>query len=261
MNNREHNWNRILTKFGRKCAVCGETNVDILQIDHKDPNTKEFEVKARLSSSWIKLSEEVDKCQLLCKPCHDEKTRTTDKKKIKIKKEEFINQKDTFLPLFNRTHREITIQTNKRDGKAWMKLLEYRSKNTGHSVDDLIYKDQIIYEALTYIAFYDLMCKGIFPDKKFQKKHMCDVERVVDRIKKETPNVYDELYENVDLIADDFTKNKNDGNLEQKKKQKSFKKVIDEIIDKDTKYSYICDTLVDETLKLYDVFYRDVRFE
>ena len=35
----------------------------------------------------------------------------------------------------------------------------------------------------------------------------------------------------------------------------------DEIIDKDTKYSYICDTLVDETLKLYDVFYRDVRFE
>jgi hypothetical protein len=90
---------------------------------------------------------------------------------------------------------------------------------------------------------------------------MCDVERVVDRIKKETPNVYDELYENVDLIADDFTKNKNDGNLEQKKKQKSFKKVIDEIIDKDTKYSYICDTLVDETLKLYDVFYRDVRFE
>ena len=142
-----------------------------------------------------------------------------------------------------------------------MKLLEYRSKNTGHSVDDLIYKDQIIYEALICIAYYDLMCKGIFPDKKFQKKYMCDVERIVDRMKKETPNVYDELYENIDLIADDFIKNKNDGNLEQKKKQKSFKKVIDEIIDKDTKYSYICDTLVDETLKLYDVFYRDVRFE
>ena len=63
---------------------------------------------------------------------------------------------------------------------------------------------------MTYIAFYDLMCKGIFPDKKFQKKHMCDVERVVDRIKKETPNVMMNYIKILNLIADDFTKNKNE---------------------------------------------------
>ena len=40
MNNQDRNWNRILTKFDRKCAFCGETNVNILQIDHKDPNTR-----------------------------------------------------------------------------------------------------------------------------------------------------------------------------------------------------------------------------
>ena len=261
MNNRDHNWNRILTKFDRKCAICGETNVDILQIDHKDPNTKKFEVKSRLTSSWIKLSEEVDKCQLLCKPCHDEKTRTTDKKAIQRKREEFISEEDTFLPLFNRFNRQIIIQTNKKDGKAWMKLLEYRSKITGYSVDDLIYKDQVVLKTLKFISDYERMRKGLFPDKKFQEKYLCVLEKVVNRVKKETPNVYNELYENSKEHDDYFFEDENTENLEEKKKQKSFTKEVDEIIEKDFKINYLCDSFVDEALKLYNIFYVDVHFE
>jgi len=261
MNNRDHNWNRILTKFDRKCAICGETNVNILQIDHKDPNTKKFEVKSRLTSSWIKLSEEVDKCQLLCKPCHDEKTRTTDKKAIQRKREEFIVEEDTFLPLFNRVNRQITIKTNKKDGKAWMKLLKYRSKITGHSVDDLIYKDQVVVEALTYISFYERMRKGVFPDKEFQEEFLCDIEEIVDRMKKETPNAYDELYKNLNDHDDYFFGDKNNESSKEKKKEKPFTKLVDEIIEKDFKINYLCDSFVDEALKIYDVIYGDVRFE
>ena len=102
---------------------------------------------------------------MMDKPCHVEKTRTIDKKIIQRKKEEFIVEEDTFLPLFNRVNRQIIIKTNKRDGKAWMKLLKHRSKMTGRSVDDLIYKDQVVVEALTYISFYERMRKGLFSDK------------------------------------------------------------------------------------------------
>lgn len=261
MSNKEDNWFWIVQRLGSKCAFCGETNVKILEIDHKDPNTKKFEVKSRLSCKRIKLIEEVDKCQLLCKPCHDEKTRTTDKKTIQRKREEFITEEDTFLPLFNRVNRQITIQTNKKDGKAWMKLLEYRSKITGHSIGDLIYKDQVVVEALTYISFYERMRKGMFPDKEFQEEFLCDIKRIVDRMKKETPNAYDELYKNLNDHDDYFFGDKNNENSEEKKKQKPFTRVVDEIVEKDFKINYLCDSFVDEALKIYDVIYGDVRFE
>ena len=261
MNNKDRNWNRILTKFDRKCAFCGETNVNILQIDHKDPNTKKFEVKSRLTSSWIKLSEEVDKCQLLCKPCHDEKTRTIDKKIIQRKKEEFIVEEDTFLPLFNRVNRQITIKTNKRDGKAWMKLLKHRSKMTGRSVDDLIYKDQIVGEALLYISFYEKMRRGVFPNKKFQEECFYDIEEIINRMKKETPNVYDELWKNLNSHDDYFFGDKNIEDL-KRKKEKPFSKVVDELIEENFKINFLCDSFIDEALKLYNIFYGDeVRFD
>lgn len=261
MSNKEDNWFWIVQRLGAKCAFCGETNVKILEIDHKDPNTKKFEVKSKLSCKRIKLIEEVDKCQLLCKPCHDEKTRTTDKKAIQRKREEFIVEEDTFLPLFNRVNRQITIRTNKKDGKAWMKLLEYRSKITGHSIGDLIYKDQVVVEALTYISFYERMRKGMFPDKEFQEEYLCDIERIVDRIKKETPNAYNELYKNLNDHDDYFFGDKNIENSKEKKKQKPFTRVVDEIVEKDFKINYLCDSFVDEALKIYDVIYGDVHFE
>ena len=59
--------------MGGKCVQCG--SVDDLQIDHKDPATKEFPVSKFWSLSRQKLQKELNKCQLLCEKCHAEKTR------------------------------------------------------------------------------------------------------------------------------------------------------------------------------------------
>jgi hypothetical protein len=55
---------------GKSCVRCG--SVDGLEIDHIDPSTK---VSHRIWS-WSKLrrNEELDKCQVLCHDCHQQKT-------------------------------------------------------------------------------------------------------------------------------------------------------------------------------------------
>lgn len=65
----------MLDLLGGVCVQCG-TVVD-LEIDHKDPNTKEFSLSntGKLDGPWAVLLEELTKCQLLCNPHHVEKTR------------------------------------------------------------------------------------------------------------------------------------------------------------------------------------------
>lgn len=61
-----------INKLGGKCSKCfSEEN---LQFDHKDSSTKIASI-ARMSSMSEKIFwEEIDKCQLLCLKCHQEKT-------------------------------------------------------------------------------------------------------------------------------------------------------------------------------------------
>ena len=61
-------------KLGNKCVRCGAT--ENLQFDHIDPKTKCFNVNPQ--DSWEKTLPELYKCQLLCPPCHLEKTMTVD---------------------------------------------------------------------------------------------------------------------------------------------------------------------------------------
>ncbi len=62
-----------LNLFGNKCNYCGSE--EELDFDHIDPDTKSFPVGKRLvSASWKVLEEELNKCQLLCRICHKEKT-------------------------------------------------------------------------------------------------------------------------------------------------------------------------------------------
>ena len=61
-------------KLGNKCVKCGAT--ENLQFDHIDPKTKCFNVNPQ--DSWEKTLPELYKCQLLCPPCHLEKTMTVD---------------------------------------------------------------------------------------------------------------------------------------------------------------------------------------
>jgi len=60
--------------LGNACAICG--SIDQLQIDHKDPVTKDFNVTENLRCrTKADLLLEMAKCQLLCRKCHAKKTK------------------------------------------------------------------------------------------------------------------------------------------------------------------------------------------
>lgn len=59
-------------RLGGKCVICG--SVDELEIDHIDPSTKSFTVSSGTSKPLSVFWAEVEKCQLLCKEHHLEKS-------------------------------------------------------------------------------------------------------------------------------------------------------------------------------------------
>lgn len=65
---------RALEYLGGRCRGCGTQ--DSLDFDHVDPATKVIEISMAIARtwSWARLKEELDKCQLLCRPCHIEKS-------------------------------------------------------------------------------------------------------------------------------------------------------------------------------------------
>lgn len=69
-----------IKSLGGTCRVCGGSND--LQIDHKDPKTKEFSVTRILTFSKERLQKELKKCQVLCKDHHNEKTLRECGKKV-----------------------------------------------------------------------------------------------------------------------------------------------------------------------------------
>jgi hypothetical protein len=62
-----------LAKLGGVCVICGTS--ELLEFDHIDPSTKIKSPMSLLHASWIKFNEELDKCQLLCKKHHQEKSK------------------------------------------------------------------------------------------------------------------------------------------------------------------------------------------
>jgi 5-methylcytosine-specific restriction endonuclease McrA len=60
-----------IESLGGKCVNCGA--IENLEFHHIDPQTKEFTVTQYIRQD---ISEELKKCQLLCKNCHKEKTAT-----------------------------------------------------------------------------------------------------------------------------------------------------------------------------------------
>lgn len=57
-----------IIKLGSKCSKCGSCND--LHIHHKDPSEKSFTLAKGSSYSKQRWDNEVDKCKLLCEPCH-----------------------------------------------------------------------------------------------------------------------------------------------------------------------------------------------
>lgn len=69
---RNKNRERALEYLGGKCVNCGTTTR--LEFDHIDPSTVSFRISQKLKAAWPVLKAELDKCQLLCHPCHWIKT-------------------------------------------------------------------------------------------------------------------------------------------------------------------------------------------
>ena len=66
----------ILHMFGGKCEHCGIScwPPNEHELDHIDPNTKKFSISNRIHYRFINIINELQKCQMLCKPCHKTKT-------------------------------------------------------------------------------------------------------------------------------------------------------------------------------------------
>ena len=82
--------------LGGKCAVCG--TVEDLEFDHIDPKTKTGPIGRLVNGAWETVVAEIEKCQLLCKPHHQEKSsregsfRKNKKRKLTDEKIELIRK-------------------------------------------------------------------------------------------------------------------------------------------------------------------------
>lgn len=58
------------------CIDCGEDDIVVLDFDHRDPSTKSFSISHRLrgTTSWKRIFEEIQKCDIRCANCHRKKT-------------------------------------------------------------------------------------------------------------------------------------------------------------------------------------------
>ena len=63
---------KLIAYLGDSCFHCGAT--DSLEFDHIDPAEKSFNIASNLTLSNPEVRAELDKCQLLCGPCHRRKT-------------------------------------------------------------------------------------------------------------------------------------------------------------------------------------------
>jgi hypothetical protein len=60
-------------KLGGRCVNCGCE--DDLEIDHIDWRTKSIPLNKLWSIAKARFDKELEKCQLLCDPCHNDKSR------------------------------------------------------------------------------------------------------------------------------------------------------------------------------------------
>lgn len=63
---------RFISELGGVCVACGTT--EELQFDHIIASTKEVDMSKILQFADEKVYKELAKCQLLCDPCHKEKS-------------------------------------------------------------------------------------------------------------------------------------------------------------------------------------------
>lgn len=58
------------------CVDCGESDIRILQFDHREPTTKKATISFMVSHaySWKTVLSEIEKCEVRCGNCHTKRT-------------------------------------------------------------------------------------------------------------------------------------------------------------------------------------------
>lgn len=75
--------------LGNRCTICGNTKY--LHIDHKNPNKKEIKINKMWNKKLDIILNELKKCQLLCKDCHELKSKKDGSQNINKRNGEQIN--------------------------------------------------------------------------------------------------------------------------------------------------------------------------
>lgn len=57
------------------CLKCGETNVNVLDFDHRNPEEKDLSVVELINRSTDRMINKISKCDILCGNCHRHKTQ------------------------------------------------------------------------------------------------------------------------------------------------------------------------------------------
>ena len=58
------------------CVDCGNSDIEVLQFDHRDPVEKSFSLGAdALRLKWARVMEEISKCDIRCANCHIKRSR------------------------------------------------------------------------------------------------------------------------------------------------------------------------------------------
>lgn len=57
-------------KAQQKCANCGESSTECLDLHHIDPSQKDAAVSTLTTRGWAVIQREIQKCIVLCANCH-----------------------------------------------------------------------------------------------------------------------------------------------------------------------------------------------
>lgn len=68
----------LLYLSGRSCIVCTESDILVLEFDHRNPADKKIDIAVAVGRGWKweTLLEEINKCDVLCGNCHKRRTHS-----------------------------------------------------------------------------------------------------------------------------------------------------------------------------------------
>ena len=72
----EFRTNMLTYLSDKKCSMCGEADIRVLEFNHIDPARKSFSISqaVRLGYKWYEVKQEISKCEILCANCHKKVT-------------------------------------------------------------------------------------------------------------------------------------------------------------------------------------------